>query len=43
VLFLEHRELLGLKAVPVEDYEIEFGKAAIVAAKGVMSPSWPLR
>jgi 2-oxoisovalerate dehydrogenase E1 component len=31
VLFLEHRELLGLKGpVPVEDYEIEFGKAAIV-------------
>jgi 2-oxoisovalerate dehydrogenase E1 component len=31
VLFLEHRELLGLKgSVPVEDYEIEFGKAAIV-------------
>jgi 2-oxoisovalerate dehydrogenase E1 component len=31
VLFLEHRELLGLRGpVPVEDYEIEFGKAAIV-------------
>ena len=31
VLFLEHRELLGLKGpVPAEDYEIEFGKAAIV-------------
>lgn len=31
VLFLEHRELLGLKGpVPEEDYEIEFGKAAIV-------------
>jgi 2-oxoisovalerate dehydrogenase E1 component len=31
VLFLEHRELLGLKGpVPVEEYEIEFGKAAIV-------------
>jgi 2-oxoisovalerate dehydrogenase E1 component len=31
VLFLEHRELLGLKGtVPEEDYEIEFGKAAVV-------------
>src|SRR5262249_25432826 len=31
VLFLEHRELLALKGpVPEEDYEIEFGKAAIV-------------
>jgi 2-oxoisovalerate dehydrogenase E1 component len=31
VLFLEHRELLGTRgAVPQEDYEIEFGKAAIV-------------
>ena len=33
VLFLEHRELLGMKgAVPVESYEIEFGKARIVRA-----------
>jgi 2-oxoisovalerate dehydrogenase E1 component len=31
VLFFEHRELLALKGpVPPEDYEIEFGKAAIV-------------
>ena len=31
VLFLEHRELLGSKGpVPAEDYEIEFGQAAIV-------------
>ena len=31
VLFLEHRELMGIKgAVPVESYEIEFGKARIV-------------
>lgn len=31
VLFLEPRELLGLKGpVPVEDYEIPFGQAAIV-------------
>src|SRR5204863_960682 len=31
VLFLEHRELLGLKGpVPEGDYEIEFGKAAVV-------------
>jgi len=31
VLFLEHRELLGVKGhVPAEPYEIEFGKAAIV-------------
>lgn len=31
VLFLEHREVLGVKGdVPAEDYEIEFGKAAIV-------------
>jgi 2-oxoisovalerate dehydrogenase E1 component len=31
VLFLEHRELLNLKGpVPEGDYEIEFGKAAIV-------------
>jgi 2-oxoisovalerate dehydrogenase E1 component len=30
VIFLEHRELLAVKgAVPEEDYEIEFGKAAI--------------
>ena len=31
VLFLEHRELFGVKgAVPEEPYEIEFGKAAVV-------------
>jgi 2-oxoisovalerate dehydrogenase E1 component len=31
VLFLEHRELLGVKGpVPAEDYEIDFGKAAVV-------------
>jgi 2-oxoisovalerate dehydrogenase E1 component len=31
VLFLEHRELLGLKGpVPPEEYEIEFSKAVIV-------------
>jgi 2-oxoisovalerate dehydrogenase E1 component len=31
VLFLEHRELLNLKGpVPQGDYEIEFGKAAVV-------------
>jgi 2-oxoisovalerate dehydrogenase E1 component len=31
VLFLEHRELLSLRgAVPEEDYEIPFGKAAVV-------------
>jgi len=31
VLFLEHRELLGVKdAVPEEPYEIEFGRASIV-------------
>jgi 2-oxoisovalerate dehydrogenase E1 component len=31
VLFLEHRELLGTKGpVPEADYEIEFGKAAVV-------------
>jgi 2-oxoisovalerate dehydrogenase E1 component len=31
VLFLEHRELIGFKCpVPEGDYEIEFGKAAIV-------------
>lgn len=31
VLFLEHRELIGFKcAVPDSDYEIEFGKAAVV-------------
>jgi 2-oxoisovalerate dehydrogenase E1 component len=31
VIFLEHREILGLKgAVPLDDYEIEFGQAAIV-------------
>ena len=31
VLFLEHRELMGVKGpVPEEPYEIEFGKAAIV-------------
>jgi 2-oxoisovalerate dehydrogenase E1 component len=33
VLFLEHREILAVKgAVPEEDYEIEFGQAAIVRA-----------
>jgi 2-oxoisovalerate dehydrogenase E1 component len=31
VLFLEHRELLGVKGpVPEQEYEIEFGKAAVV-------------
>jgi len=31
VLFLEHRELIGFKGpVPEEDYEIEFGQAAVV-------------
>jgi 2-oxoisovalerate dehydrogenase E1 component len=31
VLFLEHRELIGFKCpVPEADYEIEFGKAAVV-------------
>jgi len=31
VVFLEHREILTTKChVPAEDYEIEFGKAAIV-------------
>ncbi len=31
VLFLEHRELFGMKGpVPEEPYEIEFGKAAVV-------------
>ncbi|HEY3967000.1 MAG TPA: dehydrogenase E1 component subunit alpha/beta, partial [Planctomycetaceae bacterium] len=31
VLFLEHREVLGLKGpVPAEEYEIEFGRAAVV-------------
>jgi 2-oxoisovalerate dehydrogenase E1 component len=31
VLFLEHRELIGFKGpVPEADYEIEFGKAALV-------------
>jgi 2-oxoisovalerate dehydrogenase E1 component len=31
VLFLEHRELLGVKGpVPEEPYEIDFGKAAVV-------------
>ena len=33
MLFLEHRELLGMKGpVPEEAYEIEFGKAHIVRA-----------
>jgi 2-oxoisovalerate dehydrogenase E1 component len=33
VLFLEHRELLGLKGpVPAEPYEIPFGQAAVVRA-----------
>jgi 2-oxoisovalerate dehydrogenase E1 component len=31
VIFLEHREIMGIKGpVPAEDYEIEFGKAAVV-------------
>jgi 2-oxoisovalerate dehydrogenase E1 component len=31
VIFLEHREILGVKGpVPAEDYEIGFGKAAVV-------------
>ncbi|MFN8007757.1 MAG: transketolase C-terminal domain-containing protein [Terriglobia bacterium] len=31
MLFLEHRELLGLKGpVPTEEYEIEFGQASVV-------------
>jgi 2-oxoisovalerate dehydrogenase E1 component len=31
VLFFEHRELLGMKGpVPQEEYEIDFGKAAVV-------------
>jgi len=31
VVFLEHRELLGVKGpVPAEDYEIELGRAAVV-------------
>src|SRR5262245_3028074 len=35
VMFLEHRELLGVKgAVPAEDYEIEFGRAAVVREGG---------
>jgi 2-oxoisovalerate dehydrogenase E1 component len=35
VLFLEHRELMAMKgAVPVESYEIEFGKARIARAGG---------
>lgn len=33
VLFLEHRELMGVKGpVPEADYEIEFGKAAVLRA-----------
>jgi 2-oxoisovalerate dehydrogenase E1 component len=33
VLFLEHREILALKGpVPEDDYEIEFGRAAVVRA-----------
>ncbi len=33
VLFLEHREVLGVKGpVPEEEYEIEFGRAAVVRA-----------
>ncbi len=33
VLFLEHRELIGLKGpVPEGEYEIEFGRAAVVRA-----------
>ncbi len=35
VLFLEHRELMASKgAVPVESYEVEFGKARIARAGG---------
>ncbi len=31
VIFLEHREILGMKGpVPAEDYEIDFGRAAVV-------------
>jgi 2-oxoisovalerate dehydrogenase E1 component len=31
VLFFEHRELLGVKGrVPAEEYEVDFGKAAVV-------------
>jgi len=31
VLFLEHRELMGLKGpVPEDDYAVEFGRAAVV-------------
>ncbi len=31
VIFLEHREVMGLKGpVPAEDYEIDFGRAAVV-------------
>src|SRR5262249_49598543 len=31
VIFLEHREILGVKGpVPAEDYEIDFGRAAVV-------------
>ncbi len=31
VLFLEHREIMGIKGpVPEEDYEIDFGRAAVV-------------
>lgn len=33
VLFLEHREILQLKEpVPIEEYEIEFGKARVIQA-----------
>jgi 2-oxoisovalerate dehydrogenase E1 component len=35
VIFLEHREVMGIKGdVPAEDYEIEFGKAAVVREGG---------
>jgi 2-oxoisovalerate dehydrogenase E1 component len=35
VLFLEHRELLGVKGpVPAGDYEIDFGKAAVLREGG---------
>jgi 2-oxoisovalerate dehydrogenase E1 component len=35
VLFLEHREVLGVKGpVPEEDYEIDFGRAAVVREGG---------
>ena len=43
VLFLEHRELLALKGhVPKQEYEIEFGKACVVRARGTTSRWWRL-